>query len=350
MNPEPETVEVEVVHGAELAVRPVTTPASFSDFVPQIRRTPEEVKDNLQRIAAVVKDYLRPGVDFDTIPGTGKPSLLQPGAERLGQFFSFFSTSQLVEKEQDFDTEPPYLSFTYRVSVGPLSADGKIVPISTMEGTANSWEDKWRWRQARPTCPDCGKATVIHKKAGGWFCGPREGGCGHGFKNDDTRLTSQKAGRVPNEDVYSLVNTIRMIAQKRGYVAAMKRATATSEFFTQDMEDFRPAEEPAPAAPKAATKATLKKLQEMADAADLGEAVTGYLAQHEHVSDEWAQRQIKRINDVLEKRSADSQGDDAKEAAKEPMGDEGHEEPADPTVAGVNTETGELPDDDEIPF
>lgn len=44
--------------------------------------------------------------------------------------------------------------------------------------------------------------------------------------------------RIPNSDVFDVINTIDKMAQKRALVAAVLVATNASEFFTQDMEDF----------------------------------------------------------------------------------------------------------------
>jgi hypothetical protein len=44
--------------------------------------------------------------------------------------------------------------------------------------------------------------------------------------------------RVPNEDIYSQVNTILKMAEKRALVAATLVTVNASDFFTQDMEDL----------------------------------------------------------------------------------------------------------------
>ncbi|MEO0594540.1 MAG: hypothetical protein AAF126_00345, partial [Chloroflexota bacterium] len=44
--------------------------------------------------------------------------------------------------------------------------------------------------------------------------------------------------RVPNEDVFSIVNTIDKMAQKRALIAAVLIGANASEFFTQDVEDL----------------------------------------------------------------------------------------------------------------
>jgi len=44
--------------------------------------------------------------------------------------------------------------------------------------------------------------------------------------------------RVPNEDVFSQVNTVQKMAQKRALVAATMLAVNASEYYTQDLEDL----------------------------------------------------------------------------------------------------------------
>src|SRR5712691_3578553 len=43
--------------------------------------------------------------------------------------------------------------------------------------------------------------------------------------------------RVPNDDIFSQVNTLQKMAQKRAMVGAVLIATRASGFLTQDMED-----------------------------------------------------------------------------------------------------------------
>ena len=50
-------------------------------------------------IEAIIARYLKPGIDYNTIPGCGrKPALMKAGAEHLAAIFGFRSTSEVVHR------------------------------------------------------------------------------------------------------------------------------------------------------------------------------------------------------------------------------------------------------------
>ncbi len=90
-------------------------------------------------------------------------------------------------------------------------------------------------------CPNCGKPAIIKGKAeygGGWVCFKKKGGCGSTFPDNAPEITGQEVGQIKNPDIADQTNTILKMAQKRAFVAATLIATNTSDYFTQDMEDF----------------------------------------------------------------------------------------------------------------
>jgi hypothetical protein len=114
------------------------------------------------------------------------------------------------------------------------------VLIAEGDGSCNSWEKKYRYREAKRLCPDCGQPTIIKGRrefGGGWLCFKKQGGCGAKFFDGDTAIESQEVGQVSNPDMPDLVNTIKKMSQKRALVAAALLAVNASEFFTQDLED-----------------------------------------------------------------------------------------------------------------
>ena len=68
-------------------------------------------------------------------------------------------------------------------------------------------------------------------------CFAKKGGCGAKWKVGAREIEGQYTGRVENDDVYSLVNTVDKMAQKRALVAASLNL-GFSERFTQDMDDI----------------------------------------------------------------------------------------------------------------
>jgi len=193
-----------------------------------------------QTVKAFIGGVLREGVDYGKIPGSDKPVLLKAGAEKMASFFGLSVRFELADKIEDWTGDAhggePFFYYRYKCSLwrgDALVAEG--------EGSANSWEKKYRYRQAERVCPSCGKATIIKGKAeygGGWICFTKRGGCGAKFPENAPEIISQEVGQVKNPDVADLVNTIQKMAQKRALIAPILIATNTSDYFTQDVEDF----------------------------------------------------------------------------------------------------------------
>ena len=188
-----------------------------------------------------IEGVLRENVDFGTIPGTGtKPVLLKPGAEKMTSFFGLSTVFVDVEKVEDWiGTDHGGEPFFYYREKCELYRGERL--IASADGSCNSFEKKYRYRNADRLCPACGKPTIIKGKeeyGGGWICFTKKGGCGTKFSNADPSITDQSLGQVKNPDVAELVNTILKMAQKRALVAATLIATGVSDYFTQDIEDY----------------------------------------------------------------------------------------------------------------
>lgn len=197
--------------------------------------------ERYQSIVEYVSKLMNEGADYGKIPGTDKNTLLKPGAEKLCTLFGLSKRFQLVERIEDWNgTEfgDPFFNYIYRCGL----YRGDLL-IAESDGSCNSRETKYRWRQGERLCPGCGKGTIIKGKeeyGGGWLCFAKKGGCGAKFSDTDERITGQQVGRVANPDVADQVNTMQKMAQKRALIAATLLAVNASEFFTQDMEDFAP--------------------------------------------------------------------------------------------------------------
>lgn len=187
-----------------------------------------------------IEGILRKDVDYGVIPGTGKPTLLKPGAEKLSTFFGLSTQFEIIEKVEDWTGEnhggESFFNYWYKCRV---TRNGSVVAEG--EGSCNSFEKKYRWRSANVKCPACGNETIIKGKTeygGGWICFAKKGGCGAKFKDGDPVIEDQPRGQVKNPDIADIVNTLQKMAQKRAYVAAVLLATNASEYFTQDIEDY----------------------------------------------------------------------------------------------------------------
>lgn len=201
------------------------------------------VKDALLAYQAkkdLIDGIMKPGVDYGIIPGTTKNTLLKAGAEKATSFFGLstrFKDGNVIEDftGKDHDGEP---FFFYRRTC-ELWRGNQL--IAAADGSCNSFEKKYRYRNADRHCPNCGKTTIIKGKVefgGGWLCYSKKGGCGAKFTDNAPEIVNQDTGVVKNPDIADLANTILKMADKRALVAATLIATGLSEYFTQDIEDF----------------------------------------------------------------------------------------------------------------
>ena len=209
------------------------------------------LKKGRDRMAEIQRSLMDKDVDYGTIPGTPKPTLLKPGAEKLCLAYSLAADFLLTRTIGDGVTEP-HLSYTARCELHLGSLDGPIVGVGN--GASNSWERRYRYRVAERSCPECGKATIIKGRAeygGGWVCFRRKGGCGAKWPDGSPEIEGQELGQIDNPDPFDLDVTLAKMAEKRAHVDATLRATAASGIFTQDIEDTPAAAEQRPPDPQA---------------------------------------------------------------------------------------------------
>lgn len=195
------------------------------------------LRSGRERVARIQRDLMVESVDYGLIPGTPKPTLLKPGAEKLCDFYQLAARIEVEFVAGDGVTTPP-LTYNAACFLHLGSTDGPIV--ATGHGTANSWERRYRYRRAERTCPACGKAGALNKSKRDpeFYCWAKKGGCGATFPLTDERITGQELGDVENPDPWDLAVTLLKMAEKRAHVDATLRATATSGLFTQDVEDL----------------------------------------------------------------------------------------------------------------
>lgn len=185
--------------------------------VPQFAISLVEAKERWQLLQQFVQQIMVQGEDYGTIPGTPKPTLLKPGAEKLADAYGFQRLFEVMQRLEDWDRG----LFSYEVKATLVSkATGQIECEGL--GSANSREARYRWRWAWPNDVPAGVVKDTLQK--------REG--------------RSKAGRpwmqyrLENDDPYTLVNTLLKMAKKRALVDAVLSATRSSGIFTQDVEDM----------------------------------------------------------------------------------------------------------------
>jgi hypothetical protein len=233
----------------------------------------------LARRAAIVEFTRRIMVrdqDFGEIPGTNKPTLLKPGAEKLCNFFGLEPEFTPIVEDIDWTgAQHGGEVFCYARYRCRLLREGRVVGVG--EGSSNSWEAKYRYRWvAEEQVPEhidrsrllkreerrtlCEFDFAIERaETTGTYGKPAEhwqrfrDAIHNGTARQVEKFTRRGKAvaweidvdsalyRIPNPDVADAVNTIQKMAQKRALVAATLIATSASEFFTQDIEDADPA-------------------------------------------------------------------------------------------------------------
>ena len=150
------------------------------DTAPHFVVTLVEAKNRVQQLQQFVTEFMKPGVDFGMAPGTDKPTLLKPGAEKLCEIYGFSKIVEIVTQKEDWELP----LFAYIVKVRLVNKRTGF-PEAEGVGAANSREKKYS-----------------------------------------------------KQDAFSIQNTLLKMAKKRALVDAVLSATRSSGMFTQDIEDF----------------------------------------------------------------------------------------------------------------
>lgn len=184
-------------------------------LVPSDPRTAvAEVVQHSELIHQVLKQVMKDGVHFGTIPGTDKPTLLQPGADVLAMTFRI---AQELESE-DLSTADV---MRYRVKCrGRHQLSGVVLGEGV--GECSGAEEKYRWRRA--VCDEeYEEAPATHKRIK--FAKVKNGGAV--YRNKQVRT-----------DPADAANTVLKMAVKRAKIAMILNVTGASAVFGQDLEDL----------------------------------------------------------------------------------------------------------------
>lgn len=130
-------------------------------------------------IEAIIAHYLKPGIDYNTIPGCGrKPALMKAGAEHLAAIFGFRSTSEVVHRIEALKEG----FILYEIATTIYDTNGRIVAVGL--GSCNTRERRYQ------------------------------------------------------RDFAGSLNTTMKMAKKRSYVDAILTACHASGTFTQDIDEI----------------------------------------------------------------------------------------------------------------
>ena len=176
--------------------------------------TAVEIRAQVQLIQQVMKAVMKKDVHYGTIPGTNKPTLYKPGAEKILSTFRIAAADPIVEDLSSSD------EIRYRVKVPGLTQTPTPIVLGVGVGECSSSEEKYRWR--RPVCDEEWEETSEDRRRAVW-------------KKADGKPYQQKQVRTNPSDV---ANTVLKMAHKRALVAMTLVVTSASDVFAQDLEDL----------------------------------------------------------------------------------------------------------------
>ena len=154
---------------------------------------PQQVRMQVNAIQELMASVMKDGTHYGKVKGCGdKPSLLQPGAQKLALMFQLSPTFDIQrENLQGGHREYTVTCTLSRKSDGSVQGQGV--------GSCSTMESKYRYRNE-------------------WSNGAKK--------------------KVENPDIADVYNTVLKMANKRALVAATLNVTAASDIFTQDVEDM----------------------------------------------------------------------------------------------------------------
>jgi len=181
----------------ELVVREVEAP----------RLTANEIVARTKLVRQVMDAVMKKDTHYGVIPGTQKPTLYQPGAEKLLMAFRFAPDFQVEDLSVHDERR-------YRVTCRLIDSTGQFVGAGL--GECSSEEEKFKWKRAVSDLE--------------WEETP-----------DDLRRVKYlakgkiKQVRIPPADI---ANTVLKMALKRALISGTRSTTAASDVFAQDLEDY----------------------------------------------------------------------------------------------------------------
>jgi hypothetical protein len=173
-----------------------------------------DLKKRMDYISQVVSEVMVKGVHYDVIPGTQKPTLLLPGAQKL---LTTFRIAVIAEEFEDLST-PDMIRYRTKVTG---AVDGEPVGIGI--GECSSAEEKFQWKKA--VCEEEYNETPENRRRKKWARG--SGGRPYSVQQVRTNPADQ-------------ANTVLKMADKRARVHLALSVLAASDMFSQDMEDRPP--------------------------------------------------------------------------------------------------------------
>lgn len=175
----PKTMEVVPLEEKHIEVLAAGLPVTRQDL--------ESIRERISILKEFVRSQMVVDVDYGVIPGTPKPSLFQPGAQKLARLFGL--TAKKERTDVEMDKHGNFAMYTYRADIYHARS-GQL--IATCEGSCNSKEKKYAHRRIN--------------------------------------------GALEETPIFDILNTLQKMAQKRAFVGGVIEAVGASDFFTQDID------------------------------------------------------------------------------------------------------------------
>lgn len=187
----------------------------------------ESLKKQVNLIQQAMKSVMKKDEHYGVVPGTRKPTLLKPGAEKLCLLFRLSPKYEIIREVRTND----HIAYTVKCDLYHAPSQNFV---ASGVGSCNSRESKYlyRWENTGKLVPKKYWETRDKDLLGGEEFEPKKVG--------DKYVIFKK---VVNENPWDLDNTIVKMACKRALIAAVLNATAASDIFTQDQneeEDINP--------------------------------------------------------------------------------------------------------------
>ena len=190
------------------------------------------VVHNVETLTKSFKQWLKEEVDYTrTLFGrSDKPSLLDPGAQKIRSFFQAYPETHILEHLEDTTLGSERVKYVVRADITHVSG----VRIGSGVGSCTTDESKYKYRWL----------TADKLRDMGYT----EAQIGELLKRE---MSARRGGhftvyRIRNPEILDLDNTILKMASKRAEVDATLSLPGVSGVFTQDIDQYpdAPADEP----------------------------------------------------------------------------------------------------------
>jgi len=186
--------------GIKEAKMPKTIPIRKEEITVRFELTADDLVHQTQKILQIKEKAMKEGVHYGIIPGTKKPSLWKPGAEKLCRAF------KLAPQFETTSRDDPNRTISWR--------KWNYNERKEIEGTTMGYIEY------------DSRCTLVHIPTGEVWVKNVSASC----NNFESKYRSLNP--------YDVKNTLEKMSEKRALVAAVLIGTGASDIFTQDLEDL----------------------------------------------------------------------------------------------------------------